>query len=384
MTLLEALHDISHQLSSNLGNVEIVRTICQELATRLGLGYVAVIRWEDTPGRSSVDAEYPARVDGAVPPLPHGLYDYLRSVQAPSVIRQDDTDRSTALKSFLPMADFGVALASRLQVRDQDIGALLLAGGAADRTFSPDEMYFIKAVAVQMTLSLRNRALSREIQRRVNQLEQSTNFGRLVTSTFDRDKILKHVADVIPSLLPVDQVSVTLYSSGQSQMEHIMLTLDAPLEKLSLPVAGSSVEEVANTQTALLFADLESSNYTDHQRFFRQGVRSLVIAPLVVGGRTLGTLNVGHQHPGIYTPTDQTLLQQFGNQIAIALENARQFQIAQHHAAYEQALSEITLRLQQQSDLRSLLQQTMQDLGRVLGAKRARVRLETQPGTSKE
>jgi GAF domain-containing protein len=89
---------------------------------------------------------------------------------------------------------------------------------------------------------------------------------------------------------------------------------------------------------------------------------------------------VAHNRPRAYSLTDLTLLQQVGNQIAIALENARLFQSTRARAAYEESLSEITSRLQQQTDLRELLHQTMQDLGQTIGARRARVRLQIQPG----
>jgi GAF domain-containing protein len=84
----------------------------------------------------------------------------------------------------------------------------------------------------------------------------------------------------------------------------------------------------------------------------------------------------------MYTPTDLTLFQQIGNQIAIALENAHQFQTTQQRAQYEESLSQITSHLQQQADLRVMLQQTMQDLGQILGARRARVRLQITPSES--
>jgi GAF domain-containing protein len=140
------------------------------------------------------------------------------------------------------------------------------------------------------------------------------------------------------------------------------------------------VEEVVLTQNALLIPDLTSSTYSDHRQLAERGLNSALIAPLVVGGRILGTVIIGHPRARLYTPTDLTLLQQIGNQIAIALENARLHQAARQRIYYEEALNEITERLQQQTDMRDLLQQTMHDLGQTLGARRARVRLQTHPG----
>ena len=111
-----------------------------------------------------------------------------------------------------------------------------------------------------------------------------------------------------------------------------------------------------------------------------QGLHSLLIAPLTVSGYTFGAVMTAHQHAARYTPTDLALLQQIGNQIAIALENARQFQATRQRAQQEESLSEIVSHLQQQADLWVMMQQTMQDLGDLLGARRARVRLQVTPG----
>jgi GAF domain-containing protein len=129
----------------------------------------------------------------------------------------------------------------------------------------------------------------------------------------------------------------------------------------------------------MLVPDLQGSMYTDHRRMRKQGLKSVLIVPLTVSGRAFGAVIAGHQRVHMYTPTDLALFQQIGNQIAIALENAHQFQATRQRASYDESLSEITSHLQQQVDLRVTLQQIMQDLGQVLGARRARVRLQVTP-----
>ncbi len=59
-------------------------------------------------------------------------------------------------------------------------------------------------------------------------------------------------------------------------------------------------------------------------------------------------------------------------------------QTAQQRAVYQQALGKITAHLQQQTELSLILQQTLHELSQVLGARRARVRLQVvPPGTGK-
>jgi hypothetical protein len=64
-------------------------------------------------------------------------------------------------------------------------------------------------------------------------------------------------------------------------------------------------------------------------------------------------------------------------QTAGALSNA--FETARQRMSYDDALHKITGHLQQQAELHVLLRQTVQELGQVLGARRARVRLQVSP-----
>ena len=190
---------------------------------------------------------------------------------------------------------------------------------------------------------------------------------------------LVRLIDRLIDLLDCDHVSLVLYTAGQAEMTLYELKPESPPRPTTIAAGGSSVEDVVQSYTPLSFDDLSRSTYTDHKRLAGSDLSSMIIVPLLASKQPLGTLNVAHHHPGIYTHTDLTLMQQIGTQVAIALENALLYHSAQQRAVYEEALSDITSRLQQQSDLRVMLEQTMQSLGTTLGAKRARVRLQLMP-----
>ena len=350
---------------------------CQRLVETLAVEYVLVAR-SDPAGDSMIVAEYPARLGTGKPLSLAGseAYRQLLAQRRPIVFEP-------AQPPF-QLLDLQTLVIVPLVVQDDFIGFMILGARQPGHTFSQDEFHAIQTVTAQLAISLRNAELFTEVQRRANQLDQIAAFGRLVTSTLDRNKILQHVAEVLPSLLPLNQLGVALLTAGQSRMHVMTLNRGAHPEEEDLAAAGSAIEEVVQTQNPILIADLQSSTYTDHRRMAKDGVRSALVTPLTISGRAFGAVYIGHQRVRMYTPTDLTLLQQIGNQIAIALENARQFQTTQQRAQYEETLSEITSHLQQQGDLRVMLQQTMLDLGRVLGARRARVRLQVALGGAKQ
>lgn len=382
-SLLAALSTMTRQISISHVDADVLHTLCRNLTEMLGLDYMAILRFDAPSSSATVTAEHPVRL-GQTEQLAledFGIYQRLQTYQTPIVI--DNLEASVELlgqhHSRFQALNLHALLVAPLLVQGDLMGALLLATVDRARAISPDELHVAQTVATQIALSLRTAEFFTEIQRRANQLERIAAFGRLVTGTLEEAQILRHVIEVVPNLLPADQVGVAFYTLDQNRMRLVELGGGIIPQETSVTAAGSSVEEVVQHHTPLLIADLSSSTYTDHPRLVQQGLQSAIVAPLTVSGRMLGAVTVAHQRVRMYTPTDLTLLQQIGNQIAIALENANIFNTAQRRATYEETLSEITSHLQEQSDLRMILQQTMRDFGEVLGASHARVRLQVTP-----
>ena len=88
---------------------------------------------------------------------------------------------------------------------------------------------------------------------------------------------------------------------------------------------------------------------------------------------------------GRYQPVDYSIIkgplgneaafQQMSNQVAVALSNANAYARSQKVAQNKALANEIVAELQQQTEVESILQVTARELGKALGAKRARIRL---------
>ena len=73
--------------------------------------------------------------------------------------------------------------------------------------------------------------------------------------------------------------------------------------------------------------DLERERqYQGENVLMREGFRSLVVVPLVLGGRSIGTLNLGSLQPMQYGAPEAELLQEVANQLALAIENMREYE----------------------------------------------------------
>jgi hypothetical protein len=74
-------------------------------------------------------------------------------------------------------------------------------------------------------------------------------------------------------------------------------------------------------------------------QYARIDARAVVVGPLLIGGRPVGAINVWHEDEArTFSQADQRLLTLFGQQAAIALENARLFATAQRERQYFEVL----------------------------------------------
>jgi formate hydrogenlyase transcriptional activator len=84
---------------------------------------------------------------------------------------------------------------------------------------------------------------------------------------------------------------------------------------------------VFDQQRPTLRRDLErEQEFPNDRRLVAEGIRTDCLVPLIVGGRSIGTLNVGSRTPGCYSEKDLDLLQELGNQVALAVENMQSYE----------------------------------------------------------
>lgn len=104
-----------------------------------------------------------------------------------------------------------------------------------------------------------------------------------------------------------------------------------------------------------------------------------IAVPLAVGGEVLGVLDVQHSVAGGLYPSDVETLQSIGNQVAIALRNARSYARAQRAAEREALVNSINRRIQSTVSLEAVLDTAARELGRALGARAAAAELNLRP-----
>jgi GAF domain-containing protein len=107
--------------------------------------------------------------------------------------------------------------------------------------------------------------------------------------------------------------------------------------------------------------------------------RHRVAVPIKVRGQVIGVLDTYKPAgSGDWSKEEIALLETIAEQLDSALEGARLYQETQRRAAREQAIRHVTEEMRRTVDVESILQNTVTELARAMGAPRAYVRLGTE------
>ncbi len=159
--------------------------------------------------------------------------------------------------------------------------------------------------------------------------------GKSIVSHRNLRDLIGVVSDYLQQVINCDGVWMALLDSTPGHLR--VYALDPKLQKKAvavegqvLPMAGSPSEWVMKSlQTVLVTkAMMENSSSPIARSIAAQGVQSGCIAPLVSQGHALGTIAMVSQRPNAFTQEDADIFTQIAGQIAVAADNAMNFERA--------------------------------------------------------
>lgn len=112
--------------------------------------------------------------------------------------------------------------------------------------------------------------------------------------------------------------------------------------------------------------------------------RAELATPILVADRVLGVLDVQADRPDAFSAEDADILTTLAAQIAVALQNARQYEQARRSAEREALINAITERIQNATSVEEAMQVAVREVGRALGKAPATVRLTGSLKTTRE
>ena len=242
------------------------------------------------------------------------------------------------------LTGFRTLLSTPMILEDEVVGVL-----AMWRTdvapFDDRERQVLEEFAVQGAIVLRQVDLMRNLESRgaelsdkVEQLEALREVDEAVGSSLDLDEVLERVVTNAVRLTNLGFGDITLSTDGGSILEYDDTTdsfhvrakygsspaLWERLRDITIGRKSSLIGQNALADQPLEIPDLsvvERDEFLD--TVFRDGWRSVLAVPMIVGDEMIGILVIRRRGTGDYPPDVVELLETFASQSALAIVNAR-------------------------------------------------------------
>jgi two-component system, NtrC family, sensor kinase len=226
-----------------------------------------------------------------------------------------------------------------LLYQDAAIGAI----GVSRREpggFTEDEISLLQTFADQAVIAIENARLLSDLQARTQELTRSVGqltalgeVARAVSSTLDLETVLSTIVSQAIQLSGTDGGSVYEYDDVTEEFS-LRASRDLPEAYVAQvrdtrPRKGEgAVGRVAQTREPVQIADIsDPAAYESRVRnmLLQAGLRALLAVPLIAEDQLVGALIVMRKRSGTFATEEVALLQTFGTQSALAIQNARLF-----------------------------------------------------------
>jgi sigma-B regulation protein RsbU (phosphoserine phosphatase) len=190
------------------------------------------------------------------------------------------------------------------------------------------------------------------------------DLGRQVTSVLDLDELLPRIPELIARLIAYQALAVYLLDEKRGELR-VGYSIGYPGDgsprrlKLGEGLVGAAAAE---RRPVLVNDVLSDPRYVEAV----PGMHAELVVPLVHKSKVIGALNVLSEARDQFTPLDATILRQFAAHVAVALENARLFDLERRHAEVFETLAEIGREMTSILDLDELLTRVAQLVRRVI------------------
>jgi signal transduction histidine kinase/DNA-binding response OmpR family regulator/putative methionine-R-sulfoxide reductase with GAF domain len=207
----------------------------------------------------------------------------------------------------------------------------------------------VMALSNQAAIAIQNLRLLDETKRRASQLETAAEIARHTSATLALDNLLKRAVTMICDRYGYYHASIYLVDSDEKLALLMASTGEAGekmlQEKHQLPVGSRSIiGYVTESGEPLVINDVSKDPIHRSNPLLPETHSELGI-PLKIGARVIGALNVQSDKVNGFKPEDIAILHTLADQITVAVDNARSYEIAQ------QAIEESRQRVQELSVL---------------------------------
>ena len=271
----------------------------------------------------------------------------------------------------------------------------------AVRPFTDKQIELLTTFADQAVIAIENARLFNEVQARTRELSQSIGelralgeVSQAVNSTVDLETVLTTIVAKATQLSNTEAGAIYVFDDASREFRLRATygmddTIIAAIRDRHVHLGETAIGRAVEQRMPIQIPDVQNDPSSVLDVIVRAGFRALLTIPLLGPDRIVGALVVRRREPGEFSKNTVDLLQTFGAQSVLAIQNARLFheieekgrqlaEASQHKSQFLANMSHelrtplnaiigVTEMLREDAEA---LQQDLEPLDRVLGAAR--------------
>jgi GAF domain-containing protein len=287
----------------------------------------------------------------------------------PLVVRDASSDPANVRMSVRTEGVHALATVP-LKIKGRVLGTLQVARRDT-LEFSAADMSLLSAIAQGIAIALENARLYSEAKRRADELDSLREIGLVTTSTLELREQLRLLYTQVQQLIHPDTFLVGLYDETRREI-NIQFVIEEGWELhgpiVPLDSAGLS-PWVIRMRRPLRVADMEEEHarLPAPPRHETRPARSWLGVPLIAHDRVIGILSVQSFRPHAFSAADEHFLVAVAQHAALAIENARLYEMTKQRARELALLNEISRAISASLDLNDIYRRTVRGLADAFG-----------------
>jgi len=170
-------------------------------------------------------------------------------------------------------------------------------------------------------------ALRKSEQRKRTLLE----LNNAIITNLTEETLLRSISEAMSPLISCDRCAITLYNPGTDSFRFLAVVgavrSDYFQSGLEVGRAETSLGWAFDRQQPLLRRNLEEEQqFANERRLCAEGIRSLCTVPLILRGKSIGTISLVSRNKNQYSAAEAQFLQEAAAQVALAIENMKAYE----------------------------------------------------------
>lgn len=231
-----------------------------------------------------------------------------------------------------------------LQAGGATIG-LLASGSTKPSDIRSEELHLLQVVGNSITVAIERQRLLNEAQRRALELQAAAEIARDTTSTLSLDTLLSRIVNLLKDRFGFYHCSIFLLdpTGTYAQIKESTGKAGEELKRNGHQLAVGSKSIIGNCTASgnpVVVNDVRKSSIY-YPNSLLPDTQSEMAIPLKIGGNVIGALDVQSKRVSAFTQDELSVLQILSDQIAVAIENARAYEMSQEAVSEMQELDRV-------------------------------------------